>query len=137
MLMFFLSFSLHAQEKALEGVWLTAEKRSKIEIWQAKDQLFYGKIAWLEEENQDKKDVNNPEPSKRDNLLLGTVILMGFDYDSEENEWSGGYAYDPESGKRYEAFMWLDENNPDQLHLKGYIMGMRWMGRTESWKRVR
>ncbi len=58
LLIFFLSFSMHAQENAVEGVWVTAKKQSKIEIWQDEDQLFYGKIAWLEEESKDKKDVN-------------------------------------------------------------------------------
>jgi hypothetical protein len=32
--------------------------------------------------------------------------------------------------------MWFEDNTHNTLYLKGYILGMKWLGRKETWERV-
>ena len=49
-----------------------------------------------------------------------------------DGAWSGGFIYDPNSGKTYRGKIKLTD--PDTLRLRGYI-GISLLGRTEVWKR--
>ena len=70
----------------------------------------------------------------RSKPLLGTMIVNGFVYNAEDNEWADGEIYDSKSGNTYTGYM---KQNPDgSLYLKGYMLGMRWLGRSSSWTRV-
>ncbi len=134
-----LSFSLlimgglYAQ-KDVAGVWYTAGKKSKIKIFQARNGKFYGKIVWLE--NPEAKDDKNPDPAKRDKRLLDILLIQELRYDAKEKQWRDGTIYDPESGKTYSCYLWLEKGNKDILHLKGYVMGMRFAGREVEWTRT-
>jgi uncharacterized protein (DUF2147 family) len=48
-------------------------------------------------------------------------------------EWEGGTIVDPENGKVYTVKIWMDENNPNKLNVRGYI-GIFF--RTQTWERV-
>jgi len=128
---------LFAQEEKIEGYWLTSEKRSQIQIVQKPDGKFYGKIVWLEEPYTDDgilvRDKENPDPTKRNQKILGLQILKGFSYDVKDQRWEDGTIYDPETGKTYECRMWL-EDHQKTLNVKGYI-GVSFMGRTTEWTR--
>jgi len=116
------------------GVYLTAKKTSQVRIFKATDGKYYGKIAWLEKD-KDKKDVKNPDPSKRNVKVFDLVLLRGLKFDAQASQWVGGTIYDPDNGKTYDCFLWFDEENPQILQLKGYVLGMRWLGRESSWIR--
>ncbi|MFW6248355.1 MAG: DUF2147 domain-containing protein [Bacteroidota bacterium] len=134
-LLIVLPCSLYARADQLVGIWLTKDGRSQIKIYKKNDGKYYGKIAWIrDKEERDKKDKNNPDASLRSRNILGLEIIKEFEYNAGEKEWSGGKVYDPESGNFYEAYMWFEEDN-NTLYLKGYIMGMRWLGRKETWTR--
>ncbi len=137
--MLYFAFSAFGQAGRIEGLWLTDEGQSQIEIFRAEDGKFYGKIIWLEEPLEDdgrpKLDTENPDRALRRRPLIGLEILKGFEYDSSKSEWSGGTIYDPENGRTYSAYMRLEGNNT--LRLRGYVMGMRFMGRTTEWTRER
>ncbi|MGB9747414.1 MAG: DUF2147 domain-containing protein [Bacteroidales bacterium] len=131
-----ISVAVSAQNPAdkIVGVYLTAKKTSQVRIFKATDGKYYGKVAWLEKD-KDKKDVNNPDPAKRNEPILGLVILRGLKYDADKKQWSGGTIYDPDNGKTYDCYLWFDEKDPGILQLKGYVLGMRWLGRESSWVR--
>lgn len=135
----FVSLPIFAQADAILGIWLTEEGTSQIEITKTSNGQFVGKIVWLDEpldENgRPKLDKENPRDNLKNQRLLGLQILKGFTYNSREKEWSGGTIYDPDNGKTYTAFMKLDGNN--KLILRGYVMGMRMLGRNSSWTRER
>ncbi len=126
-----------AQEGRVLGYWLTEEGQSQIEIYKKGDNQYYGKIVWLdepfEEDGSAKLDVENPDRALRSRPLLGLEILKGFSYDASKSEWSGGAIYDPENGRTYSAYMRLDGNNT--LRMRGYVMGMRFLGRSTHWTR--
>lgn len=119
----------------IEGVWLNEEKDAKIEIYQGKDKLYYGKIIWLknpkDDNGQAKVDKKNPDKSKRNQALLGSLILKGFKKDTE-NSMSDGTIYDPKSGKTYDCNIKLEKNNT--LSIRGYV-GISLIGRTTKWTR--
>ncbi|MBW6498681.1 MAG: DUF2147 domain-containing protein [Bacteroidales bacterium] len=135
----FISLPIWAQADALLGIWLTEEKNSQVEITKAPNGQFIGRIVWLneplDEDGKPKTDKENPTASQRNQRLLGLQILKGFTYDANKKEWSGGTIYDPDNGKTYSAFMKLDGNNT--MVLRGYVMGMRMLGRNSTWTRER
>jgi uncharacterized protein (DUF2147 family) len=135
--LFIASAYLSAQADKVVGFWLTDEGKSQIEIYKGKDGKYYGKISWLEEPNENGKpkvDSDNPDPALKDRPILGLPLLKGFEYDKKDKEWVDGTIYDPDNGKTYDCFMWF-EDDPSVLQIKGFVMGMRFLGRSTSWKR--
>ncbi|MFW5707377.1 MAG: DUF2147 domain-containing protein [Bacteroidota bacterium] len=133
------SFQLKAQADKVVGIWLTEKKNSQVEIYKTPQGTYEGKLVWLKEPLEDdgtpKKDKENPEPALRSKPLKGLIMLEGFTYDRDSKEWTDGTIYDPESGSTYTAYMWFDDNNT--LKIKGYVMGMRFLGRSTTWTRER
>lgn len=124
----------------VKGVWWNAEKTAKIRIYKAKNQKYYGKIHWLREPNnaqgKPKKDPENPNPKLRDRDRLGMLIMKSFTWDPEEKLWEDGTIYDPNNGKTYDGYIRMEAGNKDKLYLRGYVMGMTWLGRTSEWERA-
>ncbi len=122
-----------SQEKKVLGYWLTEKGTSQIKIFKATNGMYYGKIEWLKNDT-DKRDIHNPDESLRDNRLLGMQILKGFKFNNDEKQWEEGTIYDPDTGKTYDCYMWF-EDDPNVLKIKGYVLGMRFLGRETSWTR--
>ncbi len=137
-LILFLSSLTHAQSGRINGYWMTEDDESQVEIYTDDHGEVHGRIIWLDEPYEDdgspKVDDENPEPALRSQPILGLEIIEGFTYDASDQEWSGGSIYDPESGRTYTAYMRLEDRNT--LRLRGYVMGMRFLGRTTYWIRA-
>lgn len=116
---------------AATGIWLTADEDGYVQIYEKNGKL-YGLTVGSPDDEPPRKDVHNPDPSKRDRDLLGIHVLKGFEYVGQL-KWEEGRAYDPNNGKTYDANMWLE--GPNTLKLRGYI-GFSLFGRTEAWTRV-
>jgi len=126
-------FYSSAQSDDVIGVWLTYEEKSQIRIFKATNGKYYGKIEWLKEDKNE-KDSNNPDLSLRDKPLMGMTILKGFSYNENKGQWDGGTIYDPKNGKTYDCYMWFEDDR-QKLEIKGYVLGMKFIGRTTTWKR--
>lgn len=122
------------QEEEVKGVYYNTEKTSKIKIFKATNGKYYGKIVWLE--TADKIDENNPDPAKRNDPLMGMLFIKSFTYDADKGQWTDGTIYDPDNGKTYDCFMWFEDGNKNILHVKGYVLGMKFAGREVEWERV-
>lgn len=121
-------------QDTIEGLWYNEEKTAKIKIYKAKNDKFYGKIDWLKEPVKDGKarsDEKNPDKDKRNEPLLGLVVLKGFEK-SGKNEYEDGTIYDPKNGKTYSCII---THQGDKLDVRGYV-GFSWIGRTAIWTRV-
>jgi uncharacterized protein (DUF2147 family) len=66
---------------------------------------------------------------------MGLQILKGFSYNEKAKNWEKGTIYDPKNGKTYDCYMWFEGNNDKVLKIKGYVLGMRWLGRQTTWTR--
>jgi uncharacterized protein (DUF2147 family) len=123
----FFSVNVFSQEESIKSIWFNDKQTSKIKIFKATNGKYYGKIVWSK--TPDKKDINNPDPAKRNDPVLEMIFIKDFTYDAAKKQWNGGTIYDPDNGKTYDCYMWFEGNNTDVLYLKGYIMGMKFMGR--------
>ncbi len=133
LLMLLMQVATFAQDP-IEGLWYNEEKTAKIKIYKAKNDKFYGKIDWLKEPVKDGKartDEKNPDKDKRNEPLLGLVVLKGFEK-SGKDEYEDGTIYDPKNGKTYSCIITYKGN---ELDVRGYV-GFSWIGRTAIWTRV-
>ena len=135
------SSAIAADEDRILGLWNTAEKDCKIEIFKCEDK-YCGRIAWLKEPfypaddgmgMADKPivDRQNPNPDLRFRPLVGLQLMEGFTYIGR-NVWEKGTIYSPESGKTYKCKMTLV--TPDHLEVRGFI-GIPLFGGTSVWTR--
>lgn len=132
-----------ADADAVVGRWYTEGNESQVEIYKTDDGAYDGKLVWFEnpvyeaddpEAGKPLRDRENPDPARQNDPLEGLVILKDFQYDADDNSWSGGTIYDPERGKTYKCVMRLGETG-DTLDVRGYI-GIPALGRTTQWTRV-
>lgn len=125
--------SVAQKAEDIEGIWWNEEKTSKIKV-EKKDGKFIGTIVYMiPEKYVDGKppvDDKNPDPKFHTRSLIGLQILSGFVYNSTKKEWASGRIYDPKSGKTYDCYAWMDG---DVLKLKGFVAGIRWLGRESEW----
>jgi uncharacterized protein (DUF2147 family) len=126
---------LQAQQSgAILGEWLNADEDAKVTIYQEGDRYF-GKVSWLKNPKDDngkpRVDEENPKSDLRSRPIMGLVLLQDFRFD--DGEWKGGSIYDPKNGKTYDCYMALREDG--RLKIRGFVMGMRALGRTTYWTR--
>lgn len=117
------------------GTWFTPGNKAKINIFQCGSN-FCGKITWLKDplnkEGKPKVDGNNPKKELQSRPIVGMNLVWGFQY-SGNNKYTGGKIYNPENGKTYSAQMTLKGNS---LDVRGYILGMTWLGESQTWVRA-
>ena len=120
---------------AILGTWSNKTNKGQIQIFKQNGK-YYGKIIWLAKPNdQDgipKVDKNNPDKQVRAKPLLGLIMMRDFKF--EDEEWVDGKIYNPDDGKEYKAYMKLKDNQT--LSVRGYV-GFSWIGKTETFMRVR
>lgn len=123
--------NLNAQDRFCR-TWYTQEHESKVRIYLAADGKYYGKIVWMRDSlvnGMRPLDKKNPDESKRSQTLMGLQIIAGLTVKSE-TEIVNGKIYDPTRGNYYSCKMTLVGN---KLELRGYILGMPFLGRTTTW----
>lgn len=127
------SVSFGQNADAITGIWYTEDDKSLVEVWKYNG-LYYGKIIWvrdsLDEKGKIKLDKNNPKEALRSKSVIGLQMLNNLKY--ENGEWRDGKIYDPESGNEYSCKASLNGSN---LDLRGYILGMPFLGRTTKWRK--
>jgi uncharacterized protein (DUF2147 family) len=120
-----------ARVEAILGRWLTEPRDGIIEISRAADNSYQGRIIGGNDPHR--LDLHNPDAGRRQQLLLGQIILQGLHPDGAGN-WSGGTIYDPDSGRSYKCHIELID--PDHLKVRGFI-GLSLLGRSQTWTRYR
>lgn len=119
----------------LTGVWLTAEGESQIEIAPCED-AFCGKILQILKPHKGKEgpttDLNNPDPSLRNQPILGLTILTGLKPTGDPDEWKGT-VYNPDDGKNYDVTLTL-KHDGEVLNVKGCLAYI--LCDSQQWTRV-
>ncbi len=100
-----------------------------MKIYKAKNGKYYGKITKILDPSRQKKKCTECDGSKKDQSILGLIIIEGLSKDGAEYE--DGTILDPDDGKEYSCAVWLDSNG--DLKVRGY---WGWFFRTQTWKRV-
>lgn len=130
------AFAQDAQKIA--GLWWNFEKTSKIEV-KEENGKFIGTVIYINPDKyvngEPEKDTKNPDVKLRSRSRLGLQILSGLKYNAGDKEWQGGSIYDPDNGKTYDCFAWFDKDE-NVLSIKGYVAGIKWLGRSTTWTRV-
>lgn len=135
--LFSITYTSFAQDVAddIIGIWETGNGKAKVKITKVGN-FYFGRIVWLKEplnaEGKPKLDIQNEDPNKRTNPILGIQLVGGFEYKGD-NTWEEGTIYDPESGKTYKCKITLDDKNT--MNIRGFI-GVSMFGRTDTWKRL-
>jgi len=118
-----------ARAPVILGRWLTEPRDGIIEITRTADNRYQGRIIGGNDPHR--VDRHNPDPGRRQQVLLGQTILQGLHEDGEGN-WSGGTIYDPDSGRTYKCHVELLDH--DRLKVRGFI-GVSLLGRSQTWTR--
>jgi len=121
-----------ADRHAVQGTWLSGDGDGLVEINVAGTSIS-ARILGSPNKDPDRPttDAKNPDPDLRARKLVGLEIFRGFGYDGD-GQWSGGFIYDPNSGKTYRCKLKLVDR--ETLKVRGFI-GISLIGRTETWKR--
>jgi uncharacterized protein (DUF2147 family) len=124
--------------ESIVGVWWNDKKTSKIEV-KEENGKFIGTVIYINPEKyvneEPEKDYNNPDPKLKSRSRLGLQILSGLKFNLSDKKWEDGRIYDPDNGKTYDCYAWLD-SDPNILYIKGYVVGIKWLGRSTAWTRA-
>jgi uncharacterized protein (DUF2147 family) len=116
-------------EDALAGKWWTEGKEGLMKIEKTKSGRF--QVILLGGKEEDKKDVNNPNPKLRERKLKGIVIMWNLKF--EDGEYVDGYCYNPRDGNTYRVKMRI--TGPNSLRLRGYL-AIPLLGQSQDWTRA-
>ncbi|HQE50718.1 MAG TPA: DUF2147 domain-containing protein [Prolixibacteraceae bacterium] len=138
LLLFFAIKGMAQKAEAIAGIWWNDEKTSKIEIKEVNGK-FIGTVVYINPSSyvngEPEKDTNNPDPKLRSRSKLGLQILSGLQFNAGKSQWDNGRIYDPENGKTYDCYAWFEKDS-NTLYLKGYVVGIKMLGRSTIWTRA-
>lgn len=126
---------LNSQAQSVLGKWKTVNEEtglstSIIEIYEVGGELN-GKVVRILKEADRDRICTKCEGEMKNKPIEGLVVMTGLEKSGDE--YSGGVVTDPKSGKIYRCKIWLDEDNPERLNVRGYIS---FFYRTQQWVRA-
>lgn len=128
--------SILVAQSSITGKWRTidddtGEVKSIVEITKKNGNL-YGEIVQLFNEDPNYDPLCSECSGKLKNKkIIGMQIINGLT--REEGKWVGDDGIlDPDNGKFYDVKIWVDENEPKKLNVRGYIA---FLYRTQTWIR--
>ena len=131
----FCSMRLMAQTKDVTGIWTTVddstgEHKATVEIYKRDGEVF-GKVVQITRASSRNNICDLCEGEDKDKPVIGLEFIKNLSY--KNGKYQGGTITDPGNGKVYRSKIWLDPDDPDRLHLRGYIL---FFYRTQKWIRV-
>ena len=130
LLLFFSSISFAQKSDQVLGKYHLPNDLD-VQIYKSNNKYF-GKIIRLNNfEDGQTTDINNPDRTKRNQKLIGKVIIKNLEYDADDNEWVNGSMYGPEKGMVFD--LKVTEIRAKEIVVVGskYIM---W--RTLEWTKI-
>lgn len=115
--------------KGVVGYYQGVEKNSIFKLYKSGDK-YVGKLVWMK--HPERRDTMNPDVSKRNKKLLGSIVVWGLAYDGK-NEWTDGFVYDAIKGKTFQCNFTRDEKG--NMEMRGYI-GVPVLGKSEYFQKV-
>ena len=121
------------------GLWKTIDDktgrdRSVVRI-EVDDGILRG---WVERslDPNDKSDARctKCKDARKDQPILGMMILSGLKTDGDPRRWSGGEILDPDNGETYRAKLAVSQDGKT-MEVRGFI-GISLFGRSQTWVRM-
>ncbi len=127
---------LSVAQNSVTGKWRTidddtGEVKSIVEITK-EDVKLYGEIVQLFNEDPNYDPLcTECEGKLKNKKIIGMQIINGLT--KEDGKWVGDDGIlDPDNGKFYDVKIWVDEEDPKKLNVRGYIA---FLYRTQTWIR--
>lgn len=118
-------------ENTITGEWELPKHNSTVEIYKSGDK-FFGKIVNNDaEDGMAQYDINNPDEDKRDQPIVGLVIIK--DMEKDGDRLVNGEIYDPQTGRTYNCRITIENKN--EITVRGYV-GRPFLGRNQTWVRA-
>lgn len=134
LLAFLLGFFNLVQSQEVTGRWENRNEEGKvnsiIEVFE-KNGKIYGKVDRIMREEDRDRLCTKCEGNLKNVPVEGMELMQGLEKEGEE--YVGGTIVDPKTGKEYRCKIWLDEDNPDILKIRGYISLFY---KTKTWRRA-
>ena len=130
LLFLFTGFSFAQNADAIIGKYLLPNDL-EVELFK-QDGKYFGKIVGLNNyRDGETKDVKNWDSSKRNDPLLGKLIIKNLEFDAEEKIWVNGDMYGPDKG--IQVNLEITEVKENDI----VIVGSKFiMHKTMAWKRL-
>lgn len=141
-LLLFFSMPSLALAQDVTGLWRsykeeTGEPRAHVRMYVEEGKLYGQVVRSLQPETESSAICTEcpkepPFANYRDSMI-GLVFIQGLQK-NDDGRWVGDDALlDPDNGKTYDAKIWVPEDHPDQLKVRGFV-GIFY--RTQTWDRV-
>ena len=137
-LLMLMMFTTSISAQSILGKWKTidddsGQEKSIVNIFE-KDGKVYGTIvALLNREPGDENPICEKCTGDRKNKhVVGLEIIREMEKDGDKYE--DGTIMDPDNGKSYNCKLWIENDNPNILKVRGYISVFY---RTQTWHRVK
>tara|TARA_R110002051_G_scaffold10001_1_gene37910 strand:+ start:32708 stop:33091 length:384 start_codon:yes stop_codon:yes gene_type:complete len=126
---------MNAQVNMVLGQWKTIDDetgvaKSIVEVYEKEGKVFGKIIDILNPADKDKICIYC-KGDEKNQPLIGLNIIKGLQLDGDRYE--DGTIFDPEKGKEYNAKIWVENDTPNTLMVRGYIA---FLYRTQEWIRV-
>ncbi len=122
--------------QSVVGKWKTIDDRSGMEksilnVYLKGEKLYAEVVQILEKGKENAVCINCKGPLK-DKPIIGMKIFNGLEKIGN-NEYGKGSVFDPENGDSYRCKVWLNEKDPNELMVRGYVA---FFFRTQTWIRI-
>jgi len=134
-ILFAIVCTIPIQAQDVIGRWENTNEDGKvnsiIEIFEKGDKI-YGRVDQIMKKEDRGRVCTKCEGDLKNEPIAGMELMKGLEKDGDE--YVGGTIVDPKNGKEYRCKIWLDEDNPDMLNIRGYIS---FFYRTKTWRRAK
>ncbi len=132
-----ISLSGFAQVDKIVGKWKTIDdkdgsEKSIVLIFKATNGRYYGKIEKIFKDPE--KLCTECEGANKNQPILGMMIINNMV--EKEGKLTGGTILDPKNGKVYKCNISI-ENENDKLSVRGSLDKNGWIGRSQTWLRIK
>ncbi len=133
-IVFFCILAIPVNAQDVVGKWENTNEdgrvNSIIQVYE-EDGKVYGKVHRITKEEDRDRVCTKCEGDLKNEPIEGMVLMRNLKKDGEQ--YVGGTIVDPKSGKEYRCKIWLDEDDPNTLKVRGYLA---FFYKTKTWQRA-
>jgi uncharacterized protein (DUF2147 family) len=134
-ILFFLTSTVQTSAQDILGKWKTVDDqtgkaKSIVHIYEDNGKIC-GRIIDIINDEAKENLCDGCKGEKKNKPIMGMVIFD--ELEKNGDVYTGGKILDPGGGSEYNCKIWIDEDNPNILNVRGYIA---FFFRTQYWVRV-